>query len=358
MTEAPPKPRSSSSDATLASAAPSTPASAASLAEEPPSRRSLRRELPPEGASPSVSPGSVEVRELQARVHQLEQTVQEMRTRHLADLKALRQSQHLLNAVLENSSSVIYVKDVLGRYILINRRAEQLLRRPRAEILGRSDAELFPAQRPELAESAESATRRDREIVSRGEPVDYEEQVRDADGTVRDFLTTKFPLTDASGAVTGVCGISTEITERKRAAEERAALQQQVIEAQRAALRELSTPLIPLAEGVLAMPLIGTIDAARAAQILETLLDGVAAQRARVAILDITGVKLVDAQVASALLNAARAVRLLGAQVILTGIRAEVAQALVHIGADLGDLTTRSTLQSGIATALKLLAPG
>ena len=117
-------------------------------------------------------------------------------------------------------------------------------------------------------------------------------------------------------------------------------------------------PLIPLAEGVLAMPLIGTIDAARAAQILDTLLDGVAAQRARVAILDIIGVRLVDAQVASALLNAARAVRLLGAHVILTGIRAEVAQALVHIGADLGDLTTRSTLQSGIASALKLLAPG
>jgi rsbT co-antagonist protein RsbR len=285
-------------------------------------------------------------------VHQLEQTVQEMRTRHLADLKALRQSQHLLNAVLENSSSVIYVKDTLGRYILINRRAEQLLRRSRVEILGRSDAELFPT------DSAESASQRDRAIISRGEPEDYDEQVRDADGTVRDFLTTKFPLTDASGAVTGVCGISTEITERKRAAEERAALQQQVIEAQRAALRELSTPLIPLAAGVLAMPLIGTIDAARAAQILDTLLDGVAAQRARVAILDITGVKLVDAQVASALLNAARAVRLLGAHVILTGIRAEVAQALVHIGADLGDLTTRSTLQSGIASALKLLRPG
>lgn len=355
MTDPPSKPRSSSSDAARVAAAPSTPASAVSLGEEPPSRRSLRRELPPELAVPSASPGSVEVRELQARVHQLEQTVQEMRTRHLADLKALRQSQHLLNAVLENSSSVIYVKDTLGRYILINRRAEQLLRRSRTEILGRSDAELFPAQ---SAESAESATQRDRAIVSRGEPEDYEEQVRDADGTVRDFLTTKFPLTDASGAVTGVCGISTEITERKRAAEERAALQQQVIEAQRAALRELSTPLIPLAEGVLAMPLIGTIDAARAAQILDTLLDGVAAQRARVAILDITGVRLVDAQVASALLNAARAVRLLGAHVILTGIRAEVAQALVHIGADLGDLTTRSTLQSGIASALKLLAPG
>ncbi len=350
MTEAPPKPRSSSSDVAPASAAPSTPA--ASAPEEPASRRSLRRELAPDPPSPSPSPVSAEVRELQARVHQLEQTVQEMRTRHLADLKALRQSQHLLNAVLENSSSVICVKDTLGRYILINRRAEQLFKRPRVEILGRSDAELFPA------DSAGPTTLRDRAIVSKGEPEDYEEQVRDADGTVRDFLTTKFPLTDASGAVTGVCGISTEITERKRAAEERAALQQQVIDAQRAALRELSTPLIPLAEGVLAMPLIGTIDAARATQILDTLLEGVAAQRARVAILDITGVKLVDTQVAAALLNAARAVRLLGAHVILTGIRAEVAQTLVHIGADLGDLTTRSTLQSGIASALKLLAPG
>ena len=154
-----------------------------------------------------------------------------------------------------------------------------------------------------------------------------------------------------------MCGIATEITERKREAEERTALQLQVIAAQRATLRELSTPLIPIAEGVLAMPLIGTIDAARAEQILQSLLDGVSAQRARVAILDITGVRVVDAQVASALINAAHAVRLLGAHVILTGIRAEVAQALVQLGADLSDLTTRSTLQSGIAYALKRLSP-
>lgn len=354
MTEVPPKSSSSSPGATSAPAeSPSAPTPAA---DERPGRREPAEPAAPEAAG--KKPGSVstpgpganaELRELRARVHQLEQTVQEMRTRHLADLKALRQSQHLLNAVLENSSSVIYVKDAQSRYILINRRAEQLFKRSRAEILGRSDTELFA---PEIAAAAVA---RDRAIISRCEPEDFEEQISDGDGATREFLTTKFPLTDASGAVTGVCGISTEITERRRADKERAALQQQVIEVQRAALRELSTPLIPLFAGVLAMPLIGTIDAGRAEQILHTLLDGVSAQQTRVAILDITGVRVVDAQVASALLNAARAVRLLGAEVILTGIRAEVAQTLVHIGADLSDLTTRSTLQSGIAYALKLL---
>ena len=368
MTEAPDKPNSPSPTTPPAAAPVATPAtapavpsavpSAASL--EPPGKRAVPRDpapaaaSPPDSAPPSGAPSassSPESRELRARVHQLEQTLQDMRTRHLADLKALRQSQHLLNAVLENSPSIIYVKDTQGRYILVNRRAEQLLGRSRAEVLGRTDAELF------TPEAASEVSERDRLILSQGEPQDFEEQRRDDTGAVRDFLTTKFPLTDASGAVTGVCGIATEITERKRAAEERTALQLQVIEAQRAALRELSTPLIPLAEGVLAMPLIGTIDAARAEQILQTLLDGVSEQRARVAILDITGVKIVDAQVASALINAAHAVRLLGAHVILTGIRAEVAQALVHLGADLSDLTTRSTLQSGIAYALKRLSP-
>ena len=301
---------------------------------------------------PNQPPESSEVRDLRDRIHLLEQTVQEMRSRHLQDLKALRQSQHLLNAVLDNSPSAIFVKDAAGRYILVNRRCERLLGRPRAEILGRTDHDLLPPS------EEEAMAARDREVLVRCEPTETEELLADAEGGARHFLTVRFPLSDSSGQVTGLCGISTDITERRRAAVEREALQQQIIAAQQAALRELSTPLIPLAEGILAMPLIGTIDAARAAQILDTLLDGVAAQRARVAILDITGVRLVDAQVASALLNAARAVRLLGAHVILTGIRAEVAQALVLIGADLGDLTTRSTLQSGIASALKLLAPG
>jgi len=138
--------------------------------------------------------------------------------------------------------------------------------------------------------------------------------------------------------------------------QERVELQQQVIAAQQAALRELSTPIIPIGEGVVAMPLIGNIDSARAQQVIETLLEGVGESRARTAILDITGVQVVDSQVADALLRAAQAVRLLGAEVIITGIRPEVAQTLVGLGLDLSGIKTLSTLQAGIAYALNSIA--
>ncbi len=146
--------------------------------------------------------------------------------------------------------------------------------------------------------------------------------------------------------------VARDVTAEHQAQAELAALQEQVIAAQQAALRELSTPIIPLSDGVIAMPLIGAIDSARAQQIVESLLAGVEAHRARAAILDITGVQVVDTQVANALLRAAQAVRLLGAQVIITGIRPEVAQTLVGLGLDLGGITTLATLQSGIAHAL------
>lgn len=144
-----------------------------------------------------------------------------------------------------------------------------------------------------------------------------------------------------------------DISERKRAEEERSQLQAQVIEAQRAALHELSTPLIPVADGVVVMPLIGSMDSARAQQVMETLLEGVATHRATIALLDITGLPIVDTQVAHALVRAAQAVKLLGAQIILTGIRPEVAQTLVGMGADLSGIVTLNNLQKGIVHALQ-----
>lgn len=149
------------------------------------------------------------------------------------------------------------------------------------------------------------------------------------------------------------CTFSRDITERRRAEQERAALLQQVIDAQRVAIRELSTPLIPLADGVLAMPLIGSIDSTRAQQIMETLLEGVARQQSRVVILDITGVQVVDTQVANAFIQVAQAVKLLGAQVILTGIQPAMAQTLVSLGVGLEGIITHGTLQAGIDYALK-----
>jgi anti-anti-sigma regulatory factor len=114
----------------------------------------------------------------------------------------------------------------------------------------------------------------------------------------------------------------------------------------------MSTPLIPITEQIMIMPLIGTMDTQRAQLVLETALAGAQSNRAQVVIIDITGMRHVDTNVASTLINTAKALRLLGAQAILTGIRAEIAQTLVSLGIDLGTIVTRGTLQSGIAYAL------
>jgi rsbT co-antagonist protein RsbR len=120
-------------------------------------------------------------------------------------------------------------------------------------------------------------------------------------------------------------------------------------------VREMSTPLVPIAEGVLVLPLVGTVDSRRAAQIMDTLLEGISSRQARVVILDITGVPVVDTSVANYLLQATQAVHLLGAECILVGITPEVAQTIVGLGVDLRKLVTRSDLQSGVEYALRLL---
>lgn len=129
----------------------------------------------------------------------------------------------------------------------------------------------------------------------------------------------------------------------------------EVIRAQRERLAELSTPIIPISAEIVVMPLIGTMDTQRAALVLDTALAGAQAARARVVILDITGMRHVDTSVAGTLINTGKALRLLGTHAILTGIRAEVAQTLVQLGVSLGGMITRSTLQSGIAYAQKLV---
>lgn len=146
-----------------------------------------------------------------------------------------------------------------------------------------------------------------------------------------------------------------QFVERKRAEDERARIQAELIRMQEAQLAELSTPLIPLTERIVLMPLVGSVDAARAARMLQTLLRGLEQTRAPVAIVDITGVPVVDEQVANTLVQLAQSARLLGTEVILTGIRAGVARSLARLGLDIGAVTTRKNLQSGIARAFELL---
>ena len=127
---------------------------------------------------------------------------------------------------------------------------------------------------------------------------------------------------------------------------------ERTVQLQKIALQELSASLIPVFEKVSVMPLVGTIDTERAKLIMENLLEGVVKHRAEVVILDITGVPVVDTMVAHHIIQAADAVRLVGAKCMLVGIRPEIAQTIVTLGINLKDFTTTSTLQRGVEQAL------
>jgi PAS domain S-box-containing protein len=159
---------------------------------------------------------------------------------------------------------------------------------------------------------------------------------------------------EAAGAPVGLRGVTMDVTEMKRAEEAQAEVRMREarMRAQEESLLALSTPLVPIDDDLLAMPLVGAIDGKRADRVLEALLDGVTRTGARAVILDVTGVPSVDAGTAASVLRAARAVALLGAEVVLTGIRPEVARTLVELDADLGTIVTRGTLKAGIAYAM------
>lgn len=145
------------------------------------------------------------------------------------------------------------------------------------------------------------------------------------------------------------------ITERKRAEQEAAELraQKEAIRAQTEVLTAMSAPLIPITDGIVVMPLIGELDPPRIRQVQEALVEGIAARRARVAILDVTGLTNLGPDAAQGIVRVAQAARLLGASVILTGIQPNAAVSLVNSGCDLQGVVTRQSLQEGIAYALR-----
>lgn len=137
-----------------------------------------------------------------------------------------------------------------------------------------------------------------------------------------------------------------ELEHRHQGELEREALQKQIL--------ELSSPIIPISDQIMVMPLIGLIDEVRAEKLVDSALQRMSQSGASVMILDITGVPRVNAQVARAIVDTARALRLLGAQTILTGIRPDVARTLLTVDVDLSGITTQSTLQGGMAFASRI----
>jgi rsbT co-antagonist protein RsbR len=126
-----------------------------------------------------------------------------------------------------------------------------------------------------------------------------------------------------------------------------------IINRQQQELLELSTPVVKLWDGVLAVPMIGTLDSSRTQLVMETLLQRIVETSAELAIVDITGVPTVDTLVAQHLLKTVTAIRLMGADSIISGIRPQIAQTIVHLGIDLQGITTKATLADALALALK-----
>jgi rsbT co-antagonist protein RsbR len=147
-------------------------------------------------------------------------------------------------------------------------------------------------------------------------------------------------LLDAMGLYT------TEIYQKSR---------EHVIKRQQEELLELSTPVVKLWDGILALPIIGTLDSARTQVVMESLLQAIVQTNSRVAIIDITGVPTVDTVVAQHLLKTVTAARLMGADCIISGVRPQIAQTIVHLGINLLDVTTKATLAAAFKTALDRL---
>jgi rsbT co-antagonist protein RsbR len=154
-------------------------------------------------------------------------------------------------------------------------------------------------------------------------------------------------LRDEAGNLLGFGKMTSDLSERKQAEETIARQAQEIL--------EVSTPVVQVWDGVIAAPLIGTLDSQRTEQFMERLLQRIVETNSPVALVDITGVPTIDTQTAQHLIETVTAVRMLGAQVVLTGVRPGLAQTLVHLGIDLSHIVTRSSMSAGLRVALDLL---
>jgi rsbT co-antagonist protein RsbR len=148
---------------------------------------------------------------------------------------------------------------------------------------------------------------------------------------------------DASMLLDDLGLFTTEILQQSR---------EEIISRQQQELLELSTPVTRLWEGVLAVPLVGTLDSARTQVVMESLLEEIVKSGASIAVMDITGVPTVDTLVAQHLLKTVAAAKLMGAECVISGIRPQIAQTIVHLGVDLGDVVTKATLADAFRHAL------
>jgi rsbT co-antagonist protein RsbR len=280
--------------------------------------------------------------------------VEQLRQRCAALEDELRAVEERLRFFVEHSPAAIAMLDTEMRYILASQRWLTDYGLEGMNIVGRSHYEIFP----DLPERWKEIHRR--ALAGAFEEAEEDPWTRE-DGST-EWITWKcYPWFKGDGAIGGIVFFTEVVTkrirERQELEESREQLRATVEEQERLiqAIREMSTPVVPIYDEIIVLPLVGSIDSRRSAQIMEALLSGIQHYAAEIAIIDITGVSVVDTSVANHLIQTTRAASLLGAHCVLVGISAEVAQAMVHLGVDLSTVVTRSNLQAGIEYALDRL---
>ncbi|MGK4001395.1 PAS domain-containing protein [Sorangium sp. So ce1036] len=178
-------------------------------------------------------------------------------------------------------------------------------------------------------------------------------EIADVNGCT--WETWYVPVSDERGEPDGVISISLDGSEAKRRETELLS-NLETIERQQRVIRELSTPIIEVWESVLTVPMVGVVDSARTSEVMDNLLTAVADKGARFAILDLTGVEAVDTRTAGYLIEMVRALRLLGAEGIIAGIRSNVAQTMVALGVDLTGIVTKGNLRAGLKLCIQRMA--
>ncbi len=251
-----------------------------------------------------------------------------------------------LDALLEASEGFAWVKDEASRFVRVNAAIADFAARPKEEVVGLSDFDIWQS------EQAEVVRQDDLEVMESRANKFVKEALDELRGGRRVWLSTRKVPVWSGDRIVGTAGTARDITEEHYASIERDEARDALVENQRRRLEELSTPVLRLWKGVLAVPLIGSVDGWRAERLMEALLTAIQREEAEEVVLDITGVSEVDGEVAERLLKAVRAARLVGARCSMVGIRADVARAIVELDIDIGDVQIFSTLEQALGHVL------